>query len=146
MKIGLTRRGDYAMRAIITLARPGTGQQTGWMLAESTGIPPSYLPQVMGDLVRGGIVANRLGRKGGYRLARRSEDVSLLEVIEAVEGDGRSRTCVLRGGPCRGQPDGACDVHDAFVRAQEAAFECLASISVADVVPRSLRETVGSDR
>ena len=47
------------------------------------------------------------------------------------EGDGRRRTCVLRGGPCR--RDGACDVHDAFARAQEAVFGTLADVSLADV-------------
>jgi Rrf2 family protein len=100
----------------------------------------------MGDLVRGGIVANRRGRSGGYRLARRADEVSLLDIIEAVEGDGRARTCVLRGGPCRGQPDGACDVHHAFVKAQEAAFESLASTSVADVARGSVADPATSER
>ena len=73
MKVRLTRRGDYAVRAMVTLARPGTGQLTGAALAEATGIPSSYVPQVMGDLVRAGLVANRRGRAGGYRLARDAE-------------------------------------------------------------------------
>jgi Rrf2 family protein len=85
----------------------------------------------MGDLVRAGLAANRRGRSGGYRLARPAGEVSLLDIVEAVEGDGRRRTCVLRGGPCR--RDGACDVHDAFFRAQEAVFGTLAGVSLADV-------------
>jgi Rrf2 family protein len=118
---------------MVTLARPGAGQVAGPALASATGIPSSYLPQVMGDLVRGGLVANRRGRSGGYRLARAATSISLLAVVEAVEGDGRRSTCVLRGGPCRGQPDGACDVHDAFFRAGEAVFGVLAGVSLADV-------------
>jgi Rrf2 family protein len=121
------------MRAMVTLARPGTRLVSGPNLAAGTGIPMSYLPQVMGDLVRAGLVANRRGRAGGYRLARPVTEITLLDVIEAVEGDGRRRTCVLRGGPCRGQPDGACDIHDAFSRAQEATFDILSATSLGKI-------------
>lgn len=131
MRLELTRRGDYAVRAMTRLARTDTGQLNGRDLAEATGIPPGYLPQVMGDLVRAGLVANRRGRAGGYRLSRASSEISLLAIVEAVEGDGRRQTCVLRGGPCR--RDGPCDVHDAFFRAQEAVFATLAGVSLADV-------------
>lgn len=131
MRLELTRRGDYAVRAMLALVRPDARQLTGAALAEATAIPPGFVPQVMGDLVRAGLVANRRGRSGGYRLARPAAEVSLLDIVEAVEGDGRRRTCVLRGGPCR--RDGACDVHDAFFRAQEAVFGTLAGVSLADV-------------
>ena len=131
MRLELTRRGDYAVRAMLALARPEARQLTAATLADATAIPAGYVPQVMGDLVRAGLVANRRGRTGGYRLARPAAEVSLLDIVEAVEGDGRRRTCVLRGGPCR--RDGACDVHDAFFRAQEAVFGTLAGVSLADV-------------
>jgi Rrf2 family protein len=131
MRLELTRRGDYAVRAMLSLARPGTVQLTAARLAEETGIPISLVPQVMGDLVRAGLVANRRGRHGGYRLALLAREIDLLAIIEAVEGDGRRKTCVLRGGPC--QRDGACDVHDAFFRAQEAVFGTLAGVSLEDV-------------
>lgn len=132
MRIELTRRGDYAVRLAIALARDPDRQVTGAQLALATSVPPSFLPQVIGDLVRAGLVANRRGRRGGYRLARHSDEISLLAVVEAVEGDGRRTTCVLRGGPCR--RDGPCDVHEAFFRAQEALYGVLASVSLADVV------------
>jgi Rrf2 family protein len=131
MRIELTRRGDYAVRAMLSLARPGTGQLTAAALAEATAIPANYVPQVMGDLVRAGLVANRRGRSGGYRLGQPASEINLLAIVEAVEGDGRRRTCVIRGGPC--QRDGACDVHDAFYQAQEAVFDALAEVSLADV-------------
>ena len=131
MRIELTRRGDYGVRAMLALARVSPEQITGSALADSTGVPTSLVPQVMGALVRAGLVSNRLGRRGGYRLAKPATRISLLQVVEAVEGDGRRRTCVLRGGPCRS--DGACDVHEAFFAAQEALFGSLASVSLADV-------------
>jgi Rrf2 family protein len=131
MRLELTRRGDYAVRAALVLARDGAGLTTAASLAAETAIPPSYVPQVMGDLVRAGLAANRRGRHGGYRLARPPAEISLLAIVEAVEGEGRRRTCVLRGGPCR--REGACDVHDAFFSAQEALFGALAAVSLADV-------------
>lgn len=131
MRLELTRRGDYAVRAMLALARDGATQHTAAGLAGSTDIPASYVPQVMGDLVRAGLVANRRGRRGGYRLGRAPSEISLLAIVEAVEGDGRRRTCVLRGGACR--RDGACDVHEAFSAAQEALRHRLASVSLDDV-------------
>jgi Rrf2 family transcriptional regulator, iron-sulfur cluster assembly transcription factor len=131
MRLELTRRGDYGVRAMLVLARPDAGQMTAAQLAQATDIPPNLVPQVMGDLVRSGLAANRRGRAGGYRLARPPEEITLLAVIEAVEGDPRRRTCVLRGGPCG--RDGTCGVHDAFFSAQEAVFRTLAGVSLDEV-------------
>ena len=132
MRLTLTRLGDYAVRRAMELARVDRRQTTGPELAGLTRVPSAFLPQVIGDLVRAGIVANKRGRRGGYRLGRQPDDVSLLDVVEAVEGDGRRTTCVMRGGPCR--QGGACEVHDAFVQAQEALFDSLAHVSLADLV------------
>ncbi len=137
MKVRLTRRGDYAVRAMVTLARPGTDQLTGAAIAEATDIPASYVPQVMSDLVRAGLVANRRGRKGGYRLARGADEVSLFEIVEAAKGDAQPRRCVLRGGPCSGQADGVCDVHDAFFRAEQGVFATLSTVSLAEAAGSS---------
>jgi Rrf2 family nitric oxide-sensitive transcriptional repressor len=71
------------------------------------------------------------GRAGGYRLAKASDTISLLDVIEAVEGDSRRRTCVLRGGPCG--LDGICDVHEVFFRGQEALLATLADATLAEL-------------
>lgn len=131
MKLELTKRGDYAIRAMLALAADGAEQRTAAQLAAHARIPPSYVPQVMGDLVRAGLVANRRGRHGGYRLARNAGDIHLLAVVEAVEGDGRIRTCVLRGDACRRER--ACDVHAAFAQAQAAMSDALAAVSLADV-------------
>ena len=131
MRVELTRRGDYAVRAMVFLAGRGAGHASGSIIAGATGVPAGFLPQVMGDLVRAGLVTNRRGRSGGYGLARPAREVSLLAVVEAVEGDARRRRCVLRGGPCR--RDGTCAVHDTFFAAQEALLGTLAGTSLADV-------------
>ena len=66
MKLELTRRGSYAIRAAVALARIGDGQlTTASTIAAAMGIPPRFLPQVMGDLVRAGLVEGIVGRGGG---------------------------------------------------------------------------------
>lgn len=131
----LTKRGDYAVRAMLVLARAHAGQLLSVRrIAEEMVIPVRFLPQVMGDLAGAGLVEATTGRAGGYRLARRAADISLLDVVEAVEGDSRRRTCVLRGGLCG--LDGHCDVHDVFVAAQDSMLEVLARTRLTDLPVR----------
>ena len=131
----LTKRGDYAVRAMLALARAPGGQLLSVRrIAEEMVIPVRFLPQVMGDLAAAGLVEATTGRAGGYRLVRPATEVSLLAVVEAVEGDSRRQTCVLRGGPCG--LDGHCDVHDVFFAAQDAMLQTLAEASLADLPVR----------
>jgi Rrf2 family protein len=88
---------------------------------------------VLGDLNRAGIVEARLGRAGGYRLSRPPSQISLLDILEAAEGDARRQTCVLSGRPC-GQGIDPCEVHEMFYDAQQAILERLAETSVDEVV------------
>ncbi len=135
MRLGLTKRGDYAVRAMLALARhEGYGRRSARLIADDMSIPVQFLPQVLGDLHRAGLVDAVTGRTGGYRLARSSDAITLLEVIEAVEGPSRRQTCVLRGGPCG--LDGFCDVHAVFFAAQEGALAALSTATLASVVGR----------
>ena len=131
MRLELTRRADYAIRTTICLAREGSGQLLSVpAIAQQMEVPRRFLPQIMQDLVRAGLVEGTPGRGGGYRLARASDEVSLLEVIEAVEGDVRRRTCVLRADACSAVR--ACGVHDLLAGAQDALLERLALATVQD--------------
>ena len=119
MRLELTRRGDYAIRAMLALAAADDDRPVSVRrIAGAMSIPAQILPSVMRDLVRAGLIDALAGRSGGYRLARAAVTISLLSVVEAVEGDTRRQTCVLRGGPCG--LDGHCSVHDVFFAAQEA--------------------------
>ncbi len=94
-------------------------------------IPPSFLPQVLGDLSRAGLVEAVSGPRGGYRLARRAVDLPLLSLIEAVEGPARSVRCVLRDHGC----DAAhpCALHRTWATAQSAFIDVLAGTTLADL-------------
>ena len=133
MRLELTKRGDYGVRAMVALASAPAGTLLSVRrIADEMGIPVRFLPQVMGDLARAGLVTSTTGRAGGYRLTRPAADVSLLDVVEAVEGDSRRRTCILRGVPC-GLDGTTCAVHDPFFAAQDAMIGQLSSADLASI-------------
>ena len=140
MRLELTRRADYAIRTSICLAREGRERLVPAPdIARRMEVPRRFQPQIMQDLVQAGLVEATPGRGGGYRLTRAPAEVSLLEVIEAVEGDIRRRTCVLRADACAStQP---CGVHDLFASAQDALLERLAQATVQDAARESADET-----
>lgn len=132
MRLELTRRGDYGIRAMLALARTPEGQRVSVSsIAAGHRIPVRFLPSAMADLVAAGLVEGTTGRTGGYQLARPPSTITLLDVIEAVEGDPRRTTCVLRGSSCLAS--GACDVHAVFAAAQEALLEQLAATTLAEI-------------
>jgi Rrf2 family protein len=134
MRLELTHRGAYAIRAVLILARMYGGPVVpARAIARDMDIPARFLPQVLGDLAHGGLVEARLGRAGGYRLTRPPEQITVLEVIEAVEGDARRQTCVLTGQRCGTAPE-PCGVHDVFSRAQVAILTRLAGTTIADIL------------
>ena len=129
MRLELTKRADYAIRAVLALSRAADGERLSVRrIAADERVPERFLPQVMGDLVRAGLVEGTVGRSGGYRLAKPSPEISLLEVVEAVEGDSRRRVCILRGGPC--VLDTVCDVHAVFAAAQDDVLSRLRGTTV----------------
>jgi Rrf2 family iron-sulfur cluster assembly transcriptional regulator len=133
MDLTLTKRGDYAVRAAISLARHhgSDGYRKIREVAEEMVLPPRYTAQILALLAKAGLAEARAGRRGGYRLSRSPADVSLLEVVESAEGPLQPQRCTLRGGPCRWEE--ACPVHFAWAQASEAIRASLASASLASV-------------
>lgn len=129
----LGHRAEYALRAAVHLARRDAGgsPHKGRMIAEATGVPPQYLPQVLAGLVRAGLVRSTPGPRGGYALTRPPETISLLNVIEAVDGPLASPVCPLRGVRCGGTEP--CGLHADWRAAQELARAGLGAATLAQV-------------
>ncbi len=127
MRLELSKRTDLALKALAHLAT--NGDSSGTEMAESIGTTTNYLPQVLKPLVMEGWICSTPGRGGGYRLCVDLEDVSILNVIEAMEGETDVGQCVLRGAPCPAPEP--CALHDSWVRARGALLEELGSTSVA---------------
>jgi Rrf2 family protein len=115
-------------------------------IAASTGVPPVFATRILAQLQRQGLLLARAGQQGGYTLARQPADISLLEVIESVEGPLVTQTCVMRELVCGTQ--GYCVLHDAWSTAQSALRRVLADTSLASAVgaPPSLPAAVAGGR
>jgi Rrf2 family iron-sulfur cluster assembly transcriptional regulator len=135
MRLALTKRTDYAIRACLYLATlEREGPVPSREIAEVMDIPVRFLPQVLGGLARAGVVDSVNGQRGGYRLARPADGLSLLALIEAIEGPTLSTQCVLETRACR--RDSPCAVHPAWSEAQEGFVSALGRRSLAEVAAR----------
>jgi len=132
MRLQLTKRTDYAIRACLYLASNGRDRPaSSRRIAQHMEIPERFLPRVLSDLTEAGIIGAQLGRSGGYRLHRSADRLSILELIETVEGPSRSNVCVLRQRAC--DASRPCAFHPVWEEAQTAFTGILATITVADL-------------
>ena len=140
MDLQLTKRGDYAVRAAVSLARAsaGGGYRKIREIAAEMSIPERYTHEILTLLVRGGLVEALAGKQGGYKLRRAPAEVTLLQVIEAAEGPLRLDRCALSGGPCHWQ-DTICAVHPMLEDASKALTTSLGAQSLADVLAMNQR-------
>ncbi len=131
MRLEITRKSDLAVRALGVLR--STDRTKGSDLAARIGTTPAFVSQVMAPLVRNGWVRSDPGPTGGYELSTDLDEISMLDVIEAIEGPTVNGTCVLRGGPC--PTDKNCALHDAWLMARGALLDELAAIPLTAVLP-----------
>ena len=82
----VSAKADYALRAAIELAAAGDGPVKGERIAQAQEIPLKFLENILLELRHAGIVRSQRGAEGGYWLARPAEEISLAEVVRAVEG------------------------------------------------------------
>jgi Rrf2 family protein len=137
MKLDLTMRSDYAIRAMLALAKEPGKVRSSRSIAVEMNIPPRFLPQIMADLGRASLVAATAGRTGGYKLAHKAEAVTLLAVIEAVGEDPHRQICVMRGTKCG--LGGECDVHYVFYAAEGALMAHLSGTTLQNVLDTKAR-------
>ena len=97
----ITRQADYAVRAVLYLARLGSGNRAATsQIAEEQHIPPSFLAKIISQLSIAGLLNTSRGARGGVTLARQPENISLLEVVEAIDGPIRLNECAHADGMC----------------------------------------------
>ncbi|NPV41470.1 MAG: Rrf2 family transcriptional regulator [Anaerolineae bacterium] len=83
----ITRQADYALRAVIFLARMnGDERASTSAIAENQKIPPSFLAKIVSQLSLAGLIQTSRGARGGVSLAKKPEEISVLDVIEAIDG------------------------------------------------------------
>jgi Rrf2 family protein len=84
--VRITAKVDYAVRAMCELAGHGGGPVRGELIAAGQSIPQSFLENILHELKRAGLVATQRGVDGGYRLAKPAAEITVADIIRAVEG------------------------------------------------------------
>jgi Rrf2 family protein len=113
----ITRQADYAVRAVVYLAQLGPNQKASTsQIAEEKDIPLSFLAKIIAQLSVAGLLQTMRGARGGVTLARAPEEISLLEVVEAIDGPIMLNECVNGSFECS-QTD--CPMHTIWLEAQE---------------------------
>lgn len=125
--ISITSKSPYAVQALAELARASSSEPVPiGELARRRDVPVQFLEQLFAVLRRAGIISSQRGVKGGYRFAREPATVTVLEVVELLDGPlGRDSSGV-------------------FADASAAARQVLADTTIADVIERETREAGGS--
>jgi Rrf2 family protein len=144
--VRITAKVDYAVRAAAEMAAAPGGPVKGETLARRQGIPAKFLENILADLRRSGLVASQRGADGGYRLARPADEVTIADIIRAVEGPladvhGTPPETVEYAGP-------AAHLQQVWVATRAALRSILEEVTLADVVAGRLppaAETLLSD-
>jgi Rrf2 family protein len=97
----ITRQADYAVRAVLYLSRLGIEQRAATsQIAQEQQIPPSFLAKIVSQLSVAGLLQTSRGARGGVSLARTPNEISVLEVVEAIDGPIMLNECVSGTGAC----------------------------------------------
>jgi len=126
---------DYGLRALLTLAASGA-PQTAEYLAGEQALPPRFLGAILADLRRAGIVASQRGAEGGYRLARDAKEITMADVIRALDGP----LAEVRGyRPELTNYDGAAEnLQQVWVAVRASLRSVLEKVTLADVIGGNL--------
>jgi Rrf2 family transcriptional regulator, nitric oxide-sensitive transcriptional repressor len=122
---------EYALRAVVHLASRAPSPQTTDQIAKATRVPRAYLSKVIQGLARGDIVESQRGLGGGVSLTRSPDELTILDVINAVEPIQRIRSCPL-GLAAHGTH--LCPLHHRLDRALASVEQAFASSTLAEVL------------
>jgi Rrf2 family protein len=131
----ITRQADYAVRAVLYLAQIGSERRAATsQIAQEQNIPPSFLAKIVSQLSVAGLLQTSRGARGGVSLAREPEQISILEVVEAIDGPILLNECVaVNGSDCNFGDD--CPMRPVWCDAQLELVNRLKNTSFAQFVP-----------
>jgi Rrf2 family protein len=128
----LTRKGEYAIRGIVYLAaQPEEKVCLLSDIAAAVDVPPTFLAKIFQQFSKIGLVKSYRGTGGGFVLGRASDKITMLEVVEAVEGPIIPNRCVISSGEC--PRDVFCKVHPVWKRIQTQVRDVLERVTLKDL-------------
>jgi Rrf2 family protein len=130
----LNQATDYAFRMVLYLASLPEGTKiTGAALAENQHIPERFLLKIMRSLTAAGVMKSYRGVDGGFALQRPASEITLFDIIEAVEGQTELQRCLNDMGTCTRECGGMCAIYAAFSDIQRQLAERLKAINFEDL-------------
>ena len=129
----VTRAGEYGVLGLMSLARRGAGEVV--MIDEVSReeqIPKSFLAKIFQNLTRAGIVRSNRGAGGGFALIKQPADITVLEVIEAIEGRIAFQRCLQEVPDC--DHIGGCALCGLFEQAQDQVKDVFSRTTIADLL------------
>ncbi|MDE3088255.1 MAG: Rrf2 family transcriptional regulator [Chloroflexota bacterium] len=131
----LSRKADYGVRAMLDIAkRPPATRAIVAEIAERQNIPAFYLAKIMPRLARAGLVRTSLGAGGGIALAAPPEEISLLQIIQAIDGPFALNLCSVNPASC--EHHGTCPACETWCQAQTELNQTLAAMRLSDLAAR----------
>ncbi|MDH4139737.1 MAG: Rrf2 family transcriptional regulator [Coriobacteriia bacterium] len=129
-------RTDYAIRLMYETARLGPGRRaTVQLLARAGDVPYDFARQIANDLVHGGLLLSRRGPHGGMELARPAEEITILDIFEAVSEPPTMSLCTHADHVCTRKP--VCPIHHGvWIELDESIRDELATKTLADAIAR----------
>ncbi|HEY0952607.1 Rrf2 family transcriptional regulator [Nocardioides sp.] len=136
---------EWAVHCCVVLSQ-AEGPVPATRLAEFHGVSRTYLAKHLQQLAKAGLIAATEGRVGGYALTRPAAEVSVLDVVQAIEGAGAAFQCteIRQNGPLPASPENcrrACGIARAMWAAEQAWRDSLAAVSIADLAAGVERDT-----
>jgi len=138
----LSVRGEYAIRALLVLARDYQEDDSVVRIQEISdrqNIPKRFLEQILNDLKSAHIVESRRGVAGGYRLRRRPERINLAEVVRHIEGPLAPVGCVSEKfyEKCSCPDESRCAIRSVMKETRDAIVSIMERVTLADLAERS---------
>jgi Rrf2 family protein len=128
----VTRETDYAVRTVLYLARDSSRMASVTEVARVMHIPKSFLAKILQRLVRSHILASMRGVKGGFMLARKPSEISLLDILESIQGPTGINVCAIDSRRCRFSA--ACSVHPVWVEIRKEVERRLKKQTIAKLL------------
>jgi Rrf2 family protein len=135
----LSVRGEYALRALLVLGlNYGESVVRIQAISEHQNIPKRFLEQILNDLKSAGLVQSRRGAAGGYRLAKRPEEITLAAVVRHIEGALAPVSCVSERfyEKCSCPDESRCAIRSAMKEIREAVVRVAERVTIAELCAR----------
>ena len=131
----ITRATEYAIRTVIYLGQqPKNEIVLKKDICRTQNVTPAFLTKILQPLIKAGIVSSQRGVGGGFLLCKDPAEITLLDILQAEEGQLKLNHCLLDHDSC--QRNSHCPAHEVWHEAQEEMIQTLKKYSIADLVRR----------